>query len=271
MSGTATEFGDRYAAALRDALAEAGERSLSAAYDLGRLAVRRELSVLELAAIHNEALLAALRSAPDVDAAARAAASAGDFFLESLSAYEMLQRVLRESRELALAEERQAALLRRLSGFLGDASLTLDANASLEEVLQLVAEHALEVVSADASSAKLDAAAGRAEALEAVASARAEGAPEPPAGGGMAALYAALRPAGGPVRLTATELAEHLPEAGFAWLAAPFTALDGRQLGLLQLFGSGGEGGFSELDETVLAQLAQMASATFERMELYRR
>jgi hypothetical protein len=270
VSAATAEFGDRYAAALNGALREAGEPSLSAAYDLGRLAVRRELSVLELAAIHNDALLAALRSAPDAEAVVRAAAAAGDFFLESLSAYEMLERVLRETREHARAEERQAALLRHLSGFLGDASLALDANASLQEVLQLVAEHALEVVNADASSARLEAAAVDAGTLEAVASAGGATVPESVASG-AAALYGALRPAGGPVRLTASELAEHLPEARFAWLAAPFTALDGRSLGLLQLFGGGGERGFSELDETVLVQLGQMASATFERMELYRR
>jgi hypothetical protein len=264
------EFGARYAAALRDALAEAGEGSLSAAYDLGRVAVGKELSVLDLAAIHNQALLDALNSAADAEASARAAATAGDFFLESLSAYEMLERVLRERHELARSEERHAALLRRLSGFLGDASLAVDANASMQEVLQLVAEHALEVVTADACSARLGPAAGGGAALEAVASAGPT-APEAAGDTRLPALYATLRPDGGSVRLTAAELAEQLPDAAFAWLAAPFTALDGRPLGLIQLFGFAGDRAFSELDETVLVQLAQMASATFERMELYRR
>jgi hypothetical protein len=265
------EFGARYAAALHSALAEAGEGSLSAAYDLGRVAVRQELSVLDLAAIHNEALVRALGSAADAEAAARAAATAGDFFLESLSAYEMLERVLRERHEVARAEERHAALLRRLSGFLGDASLAVDANASMQEVLQLVAEHALEVVAADACSARLGPSAGGGATLEAVASSGAPAAPEAAADTRLPALYATLRPDGGPVRLTAAELAGQLPDAAFAWLAAPFTALDGRPLGLIQLFGFAGDRRFSELDETVLAQLAQMASATFERMELYRR
>jgi GAF domain-containing protein len=48
-------------------------------------------------------------------------------------------------------------------------------------------------------------------------------------------------------------------------------ALDGRPLGLLQLFDFAGEHDFSELDEAVVMQLAQMASGTLERMALYRR
>jgi GAF domain-containing protein len=49
------------------------------------------------------------------------------------------------------------------------------------------------------------------------------------------------------------------------------TALDGRVIGLLQLFSFGAARPFSAVDEAVVVQLAQMASATFERMDLYRR
>jgi GAF domain-containing protein len=54
------------------------------------------------------------------------------------------------------------------------------------------------------------------------------------------------------------------------WLAAPLTALDGRQLGLIQAFDKQ-EGAFSELDEAVLTQLAQMASVAVDRAHLYQR
>jgi GAF domain-containing protein len=54
------------------------------------------------------------------------------------------------------------------------------------------------------------------------------------------------------------------------WLAAPLSALDGRPLGLIQAFDKHGAD-FSELDEAVLLQLAQMASAAIERTQLYRR
>ena len=270
MNARTADFRDRYAAALHRALRDGGEDSLSAAYELGRAAVRNELSVMDLAAIHNEKLAAELRSCSDAASAERTTLAAGDLFLESLSAYEMLERVLRESREAARAEQHHAALMRRLSGFLADASLAVDADASVQEVLQLVAEHALEVVDADACTVRLESSED-AEALQAAARASAAAAPQPIPGQRLAELLVATRPAGGPLRMTAAELAQHVSDARFAWLAAPLTALDGRPLGLLHLFGFAGRRDFSELDEAVVMQLAQMASATFERMELYRR
>src|SRR3954469_16209410 len=106
----------RYAAALHEAVADPGEQSLSAAYELGRDAVRSGLSVLDLAAAHNEGAAAELGAAPDPAAAQRAAQATGAFFLESLSAYEMLQRVLREGQERAMLQQRQTTLLRRPGG-----------------------------------------------------------------------------------------------------------------------------------------------------------
>ena len=270
MSPERGDVARRYAQALHTAVAESGDESaLSAAYDVGRDAVRQGLSVLDLAAIHKDALLGELRGARN-RAAEDTARAASDFFLESVSAYEMLARVLRQSSEVARLEQRHAALLRRLSGFLGDASLAVDANASLQEVLQLVAEHALEVVEADTCSARLgptgaDPAVREAQALTTSV------APGSHVRERLTALYAELRPGGGPVRLDVAALAERVPGVELAWLAAPFTALDGRVIGLLQLFSLGGDRPFSPVDEAVLVQLAQMASATFERMDLYRR
>ena len=268
MSAPPLEFRERYTAALHAALAESGEAVLSAAYELGRRAVGDQLSVLDLAAIHQEAMVAELRAASDPAAAERAARAAGDFFLESLSAFEMLQRVLRETREDARLQQRHAALLRRLSGFLADASLAIDAAASLEEMLQLVAEHALEVIEARICLARL--ASGRATVIEAVTG---SGAAPPLAHAveRIPAVYAALRPVGGPLRLSAAQLAGHVaPAPPGGALAAPLTALDGRDLGLLALVGRE-RGEFTELDEAVLVQLAQMASAAVERVELYGR
>lgn len=270
MSAESPDFGERYAAALHASLADAGETALTSAYDLGRVAVRSELSILDLAAIHHQALLNEIDAAADASAAVRATRTAGDFFLESLSAFAMLEGVLRERAEVARLEQRQAALLRRLSGFLGDASLALDAHASLQELLQLLAEHALEVVDADACSVRLGPTERDPSVLQAAAHATPE-TPDPDAADRLDDLYPALRPDGGSVRLARGELAEHISDATFAWLAAPFTALDGRRLGLLQLFAFGEGRRFSDVDDAALTQLAQMASATFERIELYRR
>lgn len=270
MSGMRGDVGRRYAEALRRALSAGGdERALSAAYDLGRDAVGQGLSVLDLAAIHNEALVDELRAAPE-RAADRTAAAAGDFFLESLSAYELLARVLRQSSEVGQLEQRHAVLLRQLSGFLADASLAVDANASLQEVLQLVAEHALDVVDADACTARLGPS-GEDDAVREAQALTGSGVPDAGVRERLTELYSQLALADGPVRLDAAAVAERVPEARAAWVAAPFTALDGRVIGLLQLFALGADRPFSAVDEAVLVQLAQMASATFERMDLYRR
>jgi GAF domain-containing protein len=179
-----------------------------------------------------------------------------------------------------MVERRHAAILRRLSTFLADASLGLDAAGSIDEMLQLVAEHAREVIGAEHCVARLKLADGSERTLEAVAS------EHEVAGGGVdtsrfAGLYDSIGPSSGSVRMTASDLAHQparpgLSEAGETrqptprgWLAASLTALDGRDLGLIQLFDKR-EGDFSELDEAVLVQLAQMAAAAVERAQLYR-
>ena len=88
----------------------------------------------------------------DVEATTRAAE---EFFLESLSAFEIVRRGYNEAREAARLEQRNTAILRQLSSFLADASLAVGAHESLAEMLQLVAEHAREIVDADACTVKL--------------------------------------------------------------------------------------------------------------------
>jgi Phosphoserine phosphatase RsbU, N-terminal domain len=264
------QLGRRYARALHAALADGGdEGALSAAYDIGRDAVRQGLSLMDLAAVHNAALVEELRAA-GAPAAERTARAAGDFFLESVSAYEMLARVLRQTSEMARLEQRHAALLRRLSGFLADASLAVDAHASLQEVLQLVAEHALEVVEADACSARLEPSEGEGAVREAEALTT-DAAPDPGIRERLADLYGELGSGGGALRLDPAAVAERLPGTELAWLAAPFMALDGRVIGSLALYSLGADRAFSAVDEAVVVQLAQMGSATFERMDRYRR
>lgn len=147
MNATAEEFGAAYAAAFRSYVVDRTEINLRTAYELGRQAVVRELSVLDLALAHHDAQLDALREAAtaDVEQVARAAA---EFVLESLAAFEMVRRGFNEAREAAL-ERRHAAMLRQLSSFLADASLALATPDPLAEVLQLVAEQARELVGCD--------------------------------------------------------------------------------------------------------------------------
>jgi hypothetical protein len=268
-------FRAAYASALGDYLFDPTEASLRVAYELGREAVSRQLSVLDLAVAHQEALLSALAGASGAAEVQHVTRAAGEFFLESLSTFEMVQRGFGEARQAALLERRQTELSRQLSTFLADASLALDASDSLEEMLRLVAEQARELVGADCC----------------VATVAVEGQPRIAEAGSypegdrrwttfvrwldLPAIYRLVRVSGGSVRVAGEQLA-HLPPFRTAesdrplqgWLAASLTTLDGSELGAIQLFDKQG-GSFTGDDEAALVHLAQMASAAVERARLY--
>lgn len=97
----------------------------------------------------------------------------------------------------------------------------------------------------------------------------------PPDGTGLHALVCETNR---PLRLTQNELAAHPRSRGLGhhpdehppvngWLAAPLTAADGRNIGLLQLSHKD-EGYFTAEDETLLVQLAQLASVAIRNAEL---
>jgi Phosphoserine phosphatase RsbU, N-terminal domain len=273
----ARPFGVAYTAALRDYLLDRSEAALRTAYELGRDAVRRRLSVLELAVAHQEALVAALGGARDGTEAGQVADAAGDFFLESLAAFEMVQRGLQDAQRAVMAERRQIELSRQLSTFLADASLALDASESLEEVLRLVVEQARELVGSECCVATV-AADGLPRSAEVSSYPESDRRWTPFVQWlDRVAIYRFLRLSGGSVRMGDAELAslpwfraavETRPLRG--WLAVSLTALDGTDLGAVQLFDKQ-DGAFSAEDEAALVHLTQMASAAVERAGLYRR
>ena len=273
----ALSFRAAYASALAGYVEDPSERSLQAAYELGRDAVSRQLSVLDLAVTHQEALLSTLRGSAGPAEVEHAASAAGDFFLESLSSFEMVQRGFGEAREAARLERRQTELSRQLSTFLADASLALDASGSLEEMLRLVAEQARELVSARCCVATV-ALPGQPRAAEAASYDDDKGWPAFLRWLDMLAIYALLRANGGSARLAGERLTELSPFRTAAsrgrrldgWLAASLTALDGSDMGAVQLFDKE-DGAFTGDDEAVLLHLAQMASAAVERTRLYKR
>lgn len=275
MSETAGRFRTAYASAFIDYLLDPGETTLSVAYELGREAVGRQLSVLDLAIAHQEAQLSALLDGSDPAEMQQVVRAAGEFFLESLSSFEMVQRGFREAREAVLLERRQIEMSRRLSSFLADASLALDASNSLEEMLRLVAEQARELVGADCCLATV-AAEGQSRTVEAASYSEADGRWRAFVRWlDLFALYRLVRTSGGSVRLAGEELDRVAPfrtPAGErrlrGWLAASMTALDGSELGAIQLFDKRG-GSFTGDDEAALVHLAQMASAAVERTRLY--
>jgi transcriptional regulator with GAF, ATPase, and Fis domain len=238
--------------------------------------VSRHLSVLDLAVAHQEALLSALEGAAGAAEVERIVRAAGDFFLEGLSTYEMVQRGFREARQEVLHERRQTELSRQLSSFLADASLALDAHdSSLQEMLQLVAEQARELVGADCCVTTV-AAPGLPRSAEAASYAETDRRwPTLVRWLDREAIYELVRRSGGSVRIPGEQLATVPPFRDVhgerplkGWLAASLTALDGTELGAVQLFDKQ-DGAFTPEDEAALVHLAQMASAAVERARLY--
>ncbi len=67
------------------------EAALNRGYELGRAAVTEGLSILELARIHHDVLLEALRETPPEDIG-QVATAASEFFLEVLATFDMAHR-----------------------------------------------------------------------------------------------------------------------------------------------------------------------------------
>ena len=191
-----------------------------------------------------------------------------------VSFVEERERVIREQQA---AMRQRAEMLHRLSTFLADASLALDAPGSLEEILQLVAEHARELVGAERCRVELRLPDGT--TIDANAEAEPGSGPVSVPAAEVAALYAAIAPGRQSLRMSSAELAAEpargaLQGAGVqvpsmqSWLVASLRAPDGEDLGLIQTFDKR-DGEFTHLDEEVLVQLAQIAAAAVERAQRY--
>jgi GAF domain-containing protein len=262
----ADAFRAAYADAFARYLAAPDEGTLQAAYELGRDAVTRELNVLDLSLVHHEALAATL-ACGDAAHAAETTAAASSFFTESLSAFEMVRRGFRDVRDAALAERRQTALLRRLSSFLADASLAAGGSESHQELLQLVAEQALELIDAEYCVATASDVGARPTVAFAACGAEPQAVP---AWIAAAAEHQVWRGPAPPVSGTDGEEAntDTGSERPRSALTAPLRGLDGHALGSVQLFNRR-EGEFTDADEAVLVHLAELAAAALERTQLY--
>jgi hypothetical protein len=201
-------------------------------------------------------------------AANRIAVTVGVSFVEER------ERVIREQ-QAAIRE--RADMLHRLSTFLADASLALDAPGSLEEILQLVAEHARELVGAARCRAETRLPDGTTITAHAQTQPETQRSSVAPAD--VAALYAAVAPGRRSLRMSSAELAteparralESAPDdvqSMRSWLVASLAAPDGHDLGLIQAFDKR-DGEFTHLDEEILVQLAQMAATAIERAQRY--
>ena len=89
----------RYVATLRKYLTKQHETGLEHAYELGRTAIARELGLLNLVRIHQQATEPELWPAPNVQHRTRRLRAAASFFLEALSPFEIAQRGFCETNE----------------------------------------------------------------------------------------------------------------------------------------------------------------------------
>jgi hypothetical protein len=266
-------FAAKYVAAFEQYLLEPGEPTLHVAYELGRKAVAEQLSVLDLAIVHHDAMLGMLGAAQGAGDARATVTAGGEFFLESVSAFEMIQRGYREARDAAALERRHAETLRQLSEFLADASLALDASDSVLEILILVCEQARELIPADCCLVTM----GRGRAR---ADSKAPGDASWEAfvrWVDLAPIDELLRERPGPLRLSGAEISERLEIPGASdlpeprlhgWLATSLNGLDGHHMGSIHLVNRS-DGEFSGLDEAVIVHLAQISAAALERAAFY--
>ena len=178
----------------------------------------------------------------------------------------------RESDRLAPQERaRHAARLQMLS----EASLVINSAHSVGEVLQAVTEKARAIVGAHQSVTSIVVDGTWARAINAISLSDKYAAwrtyDEQPDGSGIYRLICEMNR---PLRMTQAEMEAHPAWRGFGkaagkhppmrgWLAAPLTGRHGRNVGLIQLSDKY-EGDFTEEDEGILVQLAQMASVAVE-------
>ncbi len=180
-------------------------------------------------------------------------------------------------REQLLANERHYA--NQLQG-LTAAALAINSALSVEEVLKVITDRAASIVGTHQSVASMTIDLNWSQAIDAIylsdKYAAWQNYDEKPDGSGI---YACVCHLNRPMRMSQAELEAHPHWKAFGkeadrhppmrgWLAAPLVGRDGRNIGLLQLSDKY-EGDFTQADESILVQLAQMASVAVENARLY--
>jgi PAS domain S-box-containing protein len=124
---------DQYSSALGEYVNEPSESALKMAYDLGRQAIAQSIGVLQMAAIYQRSLFAALRRCSDPVEFAAVIERATAFFAESVSSFEMALRGFQAAHD-TLEVERQR--YHEQFEFAPDAYLVTDAAGTVCEANQ---------------------------------------------------------------------------------------------------------------------------------------
>ncbi|HEY9796999.1 MAG TPA: PAS domain S-box protein [Leptolyngbyaceae cyanobacterium] len=185
----------------------------------------------------------------------------------------------RQEEERSRASTRERQYMRRLQR-LAEASVAINSTLSLDEILKLITEQAREIIEVHQSVTSMSVDDNWAQAINAVSLsdkyAQWRQYDEKTDGSGIYTLVCRMQR---PMRMTQAELEAHPAWRGFGkhasnhpplrgWLAVPLTMRDGKNIGLIQLSDKY-EGEFTQEDEAILVQLAQMASATIDNARLY--
>lgn len=187
------------------------------------------------------------------------------------------RKQLESDRSQALARER--SYLRRLQK-LTAASVAINSTLSVEEILQLATDRAREIIEVHQAAINFNPTGNWEQGITKISMSEKytqwQGFCEAPEGTGI---YSEICQTQTVVRMTQAELEAHPAWRGFGkaagnhpplrgWLAAPLTARDGKNLGLIQLSDKY-EGEFGEDDQSLLVQWAQTVSGAIDNARLY--
>ena len=196
--------------------------------------------------------------------------------------YQKTQELRRQSellgQRLDQHYETEAHRLRKLA----DAAVVINSTLSLDEILRVINDSAREVIGAHEAETVIIAARGRdasgAEHSRSFSS-KYEGWARESQLVDLSGIYSVVWERNEPVRMTKKEIESSFVSRGVfdvavshplleGWLAVPVTGRTGRSLGLVQVADKV-EGDFTDGDEVVLVQLAQLAAVAIENAERY--
>ncbi|HIK16985.1 MAG TPA: PAS domain S-box protein [Leptolyngbyaceae cyanobacterium M33_DOE_097] len=213
------------------------------------------------------------------------AAKGKAFFNQSDEATRFIGTVLNITEQKRAEAEREQLLARerlyvnQLQG-LTHAALAINSALSVEQVLQVINSQAASIIGTHQAVTSMTIAQDWEQAITSIYLSEKYvqwwDYDEKPDGTGI---YACVCHLNRPMRLTQAELEAHPRWQNFGkagdqhppmrgWLAAPLMGRDGHNIGLIQLSDKY-EGDFTEADEAILVQLAQMASVAVENARLY--
>ncbi len=131
MNASQRDLMNQYAAALRGYLEKTDEALLEEAYELGRRALRLEISLIEMVTLHSDALNRALSQMADVADISGTLKASAKFLIETLTPYEMTISGYRETNAaLQASEERYRELFENAN----DIVFTVDAEGRLTSI-----------------------------------------------------------------------------------------------------------------------------------------